>query len=58
MRSVTGSSFLSFVSGFFSPPVVRFAWTVWVDGLGLAVRDHCRDAGELCTVTISGCRTS
>lgn len=49
MRSVTG--FLSFFHLFlasspFSPPLVRFAWTVWVDGLGLAVRDYCRDAGK------------
>jgi hypothetical protein len=47
MRSVTGSSFFSFVSGFLSHPRwFDFAWTVWVDGLGLVVRDYCRDAGE------------
>lgn len=52
MRSVTGSFLfhLFLASSFFSPPLVRFAWTVWVDGLGLAVRDYCRDAGKLCAV--------
>lgn len=39
MRSVAGFLSLFCVSGFFSPPLVRLLWTVWVDGLGLAVRD-------------------
>lgn len=39
MRSVAGFLSLFVFLDFFLPLLVRLLWTVWVDGLGLAVRD-------------------